>query len=314
MQQTNRVNAVQRLAGAMGIASWKTRATLKEYALASDAAGRILEKKGAGVATAVPSRWSVNEVGVTDGSMTSLWRHAQVGSTYAITSQAESQVLGGDLAIVDGADSLRIYQAKLVERVDTATNEYVLKSPLTHAHTFLLHTGTFDWDGRTFKKRGFLALYQQDLGLIPGTRTPTRSVWWAATATSVNAPPLGAVYYWDMMGGTQRNPARMASARGIMAAPIPPLPAPKKVDRVPLLDSWPWEFFVANVWTGPSAGGDSDDASPRSSQRYFEGAPSPLVVSTGDAVLSSDQRADFAARLFDDLYRDQPASLTVAFV
>jgi hypothetical protein len=315
---------VHYLAGAMGIASWRARATLSEYAQAVDIPGSSLNKSQGGVVTGRPEHWSLNEVGVSDAVMASLWRHAPEGMTYVVSSQAESQFLGGDLAIVDGTLAIRVYQAKLVKDVDRSTNEYVLKSPLTHAHSFHLNTGTFDWDGQLHQKTGYLALYQRALPVAPGAREPRRSRWWLEAATSVGAPHLGGVYYWDMMAGGRGKPPRMASARGIMAAPVPPLPAQENVDRVEVLGSWPWEYGVANVWSGPasdsSSGAESEDtgsgADPgterESAAVAAEGMPPPLVESV--SPLSTDERQAFSNQLFRDLYGDRPATLTVIFV
>ena len=282
---------------------------MREYTLASARTGRFLHKAGKGVTAKAAAPASINEVGLTDVAMASLWTHAEAGTTYAVTSKAEANVLGGDLAILDGAGTLRIYQAKVVEDLDLASGEYVLKSSLTVAHTILLNSGTFEWDGRTFPMSGNLALYQQHLRVVHGTRKPHRSVWWAATANSVNAPALGARYYWDMM-----RPTPMASARGIMAAPVPPLPASNAVDRVSIHSSWPWEYSIANTWAGPAAKPPTADVDGEPSRRNPDDAPPPLAESGDLAPQSQEQRADFASRLFDRLYEDRPASLTVAFV
>ncbi|GAB3862711.1 hypothetical protein GCM10028801_28760 [Nocardioides maradonensis] len=282
---------------------------MREYTLASAGTGRFLHKAGKGVTSKAAAAASINEVGLTDVAMASLWTHAEAGTTYAVTSKAEANVLGGDLAVLDGAGTLRIYQAKLVKDLDAVSGEYVLKSALAVAHTLLLNSGTFNWDGRRFHMNGYLALYQQHLGVVHGTRKPHRSVWWTATANSVNAPALGARYYWDMM-----RPTPMASARGIMAAPVPPLPASTAVDRVPIHNSWPWEYSIANTWTGPAGGPPTDDADGEPAQRNPGDAPPPLAEAGDLSPRSEEQRADFASRLFDRLYEDRPASLTVAFV
>lgn len=137
------------LAGAMGIASWRVRATLEEYAQSVASPGAVLQLSGNGVVTGRPEPWSLNEVGVTDAAMAALWRHAPADMTYVVSSQAEAAVLGGDLAIVDGSQAIRVYQAKLVKEIDRTANEYVLKSPLTSAHVSHLRTGTFSWNGQT---------------------------------------------------------------------------------------------------------------------------------------------------------------------
>jgi hypothetical protein len=311
---------VHYLAGAMGIASWRARVVLREFAQAADLAGATLSKSGGGVVTGRPEPWSLNEVGVTDAVAAALWRHAPEGMTYAVSSQAESHVLGGDLAVVDGHGTLRVYQAKLVREVDRTTKEYVLKSPLTHAHSSHLNTGTFVWDGQAYQKSGYLALYQMALPIVHGTRRPVRSRWWAEAAASLGAPHLGGVYHWDMMAAARGNSARMASARGIMAAPVPPLPALQSVDRVPVADSWPWEYGVANVWSGPASdlptrGSDEVITAESEDGESLAAPPSmPQPIAESISVLPPDSRQAFASELFASLYGDRPATLTVVFV
>ncbi|BCW39698.1 hypothetical protein StoSoilB3_12330 [Arthrobacter sp. StoSoilB3] len=295
------------LAGAMGIASWKARATLREYEDASNLTGAVLKMKNSVVASGKPVAWSLNEVGVTDTVMTALWRHAGENAVYAVTSAAEKAVFGGDLAIVDRAKTIRVYQAKLVKEIDFAANKYVLKSALTQKHLGHLNTASFVWDGDTYEKHGYLALYQRELQVIRGNWTPCRSDWWEQTAMSVNAPRLGGVYYWDMMEGKQNSPARSASARGIMAVRAPAQGVSKlPVSRLPIDSSWPWEYNVANVWSGPTGPDPKPDHADS-----FE-IPKPLVESGNQ--LSSQEREAFVSALFEDIHGDTPGTLTVVFL
>ncbi len=237
----------------MGIASWRARSALRSYAYATTRPATVLKKVGAGATTVTASSTALNEVGVTDAVMSTLWCHSPQDATYAITSQAEATVLGGDLAIVDASNVIHVYQSKIVESIDAATDEYVLKSAVTHAQASLLNGGLFSWNGRVHSFRGYLALYQRQLRVVPGTVSPSRSQWWKDAAKSEAPPRLGAVYYWDMMSGSGGNPDRMASGRGIMAAPIPVVDPTKATgsSRVPVASSWPWEYGIANAWRGP---------------------------------------------------------------
>jgi hypothetical protein len=298
----------------MGIASWRARVLLREFAQAAAVPGGALRIKAGNVQASHPGPSDLNEVGVTDAVSAALWRHAPEGATYVVTSAAETLVFGGDLAIVHGDRHLRIYQAKLVTDTDPKTGEYVLKSPLTQAHATLLNTGTFTWRQQTWRKTGYLALYQTCLSIVQGTWHIRRSTWWAQAAASFQAPHLGGVYYWDMMAASRGKTARMASARGIMAAPVPPSAATGSLYRVPIADSWPWEYGVANVWSGPasvvppsSSADDRPDTEdiPPSMPKPVDDASSP--VSAADAP-------EFAQALFEELYGDAPARLTVVFV
>lgn len=309
----------------MGIASWRVRAALQEYAGASDLpSSGILAISRGGVVADRPDAWSLNEVGVTDAVMAALWRHAPENMTYAISSGAENSVFGGDLAIV-GSQTIRIYQAKLVQRVDYSSREYVLKSRLEDKHIRLLNTSTFSWKGSTYHKSGYLALYQRELPVLDGVIVPKRSAWWLQAAVSLNAPHLGGVYYWDMMEKGRGPAARRASARGIMAAPVPSPAGNRGVASVPLDDSWPWEYGVADPKGSPSpatspisgatAGGDSwPQGSAEKPLEPGNAIPPKPVKPLEKNELPIEGRREFARNLLVSMYEDAPASLMVVFV
>lgn len=296
---------------------------MQEYAKTVELRGSALRMHRGRVMTGRPAPWALSELGVTDAAMTALWRHGPEDRTYAVSSGVEAQVLGGDLAIVDAVRTVRVYQAKLVKELDLATGEYVLKSALTDVHAGHLAAPTFRWNGQLHQMQGYLALYQRALPVAHGITSPKRSAWWARTATSVNAPGLGGLYYWDMMDGARGRPSRMATARGIMAAPIPLVPAGQSVDRVPAANSWPWEYGLSNRWRGLAAlaslrrarGEAAADSTPiDDDDDTTPDGPEPLVESGGLPGALDSEREDFAARLFDHLYGDRPGSLTVVFV
>ncbi|QIG44168.1 hypothetical protein G5V58_16555 [Nocardioides anomalus] len=306
------VGDAEKLAGAMGIASWKVRMTLREYATSARRTDVMIAKAAGLAVTSHFEPWSISEVGISDAAMAALWRHGPDGGAYAITSKAEAYLLGGDLAIVDRSKKLRIYQAKVVQRIDRTTNEYVLKSGLTAAHSYLLNTTPFTWDGQQRQKEGYLALYQTGLPPVHGKRVPRRSNWWARTAGSWNSPALGAVYFWDMMAAASGASARMASARGIMAAPVPPLPAPAEVTRLPVAKSWPWEYGIspaASSVTKKLRGARLPNA-----DRRRGGLRLIPLDDSSEPRMDAEARADFVSALLEQFYLDRPTSLTVVFL
>jgi hypothetical protein len=238
------MGADQALVGAMGCASWRAHSQLREHAVLTPVArvirGRTpLRVTNAGVV-------DLNEVGLTDTVLAAIWRFGPNAAAYAVSSQAEHNHLGADIAIVRWS-TLRIllYQAKIAWHDGGA---FRLKSPVTKAQLDLLKRRSVAIRGVRFQITSRLALYQQDLtehleGYPPA---PMPGCWWRYWLSGPGpfppgdggeweaAPEVGRDYYQTMLQH------RGCSPSGVLAALIPG--RNELVTSVAVADTWPWEF------------------------------------------------------------------------
>src|SRR5258708_26375632 len=92
------MSAEQSLVGAMGCASWRSHHRLREHAALAPLGGAIQGSKSPKLAhTEV---LGLNEVGVTDLVMATIWRFGPQAAAYAVSPGAEANHLGADIAIL----------------------------------------------------------------------------------------------------------------------------------------------------------------------------------------------------------------------
>lgn len=75
----------QQLVGALSIASWRARYALCEYAALAPVGGIIGGGRTGSPSRDRPTPHGMNEVGVTDAVMATLWRCRPAGATYAVS-------------------------------------------------------------------------------------------------------------------------------------------------------------------------------------------------------------------------------------
>ncbi len=154
------MTAEQSLVGAMGCASWRAHYRLREYA-ALASSGRVI-RGDVSLRVEDAEIDDLNEVGITDGVLAAIWRFGPSAAAYAISSRAEANHLGADIAIVQlSASRILLYQAKLARLRGEA---YRLKSQVTKGQLKLLRRRRpIEILGFRFQVTGRLALYQQDV-------------------------------------------------------------------------------------------------------------------------------------------------------
>jgi hypothetical protein len=251
------MSAEQSLVGAMGCASWCAHDRLGEHAALAPAGSVMREAGGVpvfGQATAL----GLNEVGVTDLVMTTLWRCGPRAAAYAVSAGAETHHVGADIAILHPGPTNRIihYQAKLAWLDDSV---FRLKSTVTKAQVEKLNRRTVDIQGDTYDVTGRVALYQADTApflrgrpACCGFGAPWGAWWWSGRGAEATAEPtIGRDYYKSALVRCRCSPS------GIVAAPVPP--RGQAVAVVPEATTWPWEFDIYEWFRGasPLDSGDS---------------------------------------------------------
>jgi hypothetical protein len=164
--EDSRVTAEQSLVGAMGCASWRSHYRLREYAALAqagpDPVAQVIRVDRGSLAIETAAVLDLNEVGVTDTVVAAIWRFGPSAAAYAISSSAEHEHLGADIAIAHLSTSrILLYQAKLAEHKD---GKFRLKSPVTKTQVRQLsQRRPITIQGIPYEVTGRLALYQQDL-------------------------------------------------------------------------------------------------------------------------------------------------------
>lgn len=242
----------QQLAGALGCASWRARYTLSEYAALAPIGGVIGRKKGGkGWQPAVgqPTPRGMNEVGVTDAVMATLWRYGPLDAAYAVSAPAESFHIGADIAVVDWENQQCVhYQAKVAKFTHTRSGDpiFTLKSGVTDKQVSRLGMQLLTLRNTTLKVTGRLALYQIEtrqflrkhrptcpLGLNTG-QTDLCYPWWQASWPITADPTMGQRYYSEVLQACGCSPG------AILAAPVSG--NVQTVHRVRPNTTWPWEY------------------------------------------------------------------------
>ncbi len=249
------VTTEQLLVGAMGLASWRTRHRLLEYQAVAPAGGTI--GVHGGLPTIAASHYlGLNEVGVTDEVMTALWSFGPESSAYAVTSKAESNHLGADIALVHSASQrILLYQAKLAARVG---GTFDLKSDVTKAQLKRLQRKSVTIGGQTYSVTGRLALYQADYEpflsrckLVPAPLWFTFWPWnpmLALASLGPHASPAETYYEEVLRHGC--SPSGVVASNASGSDPI---------GSVAVAATWPWEFETYS-WLRASGSGASGGA------------------------------------------------------
>lgn len=196
----------QTVAGAMGLASWRAHWTLNEYAGAATGGGAVFSRSGRPRFNHSLDPLGLNEVGVTDAVLATLWQFGPGGAAYGVSARAENQHFGADIAFVDIATKrILLYQAKRA-RFDGA--DLKLKSPVPVSHVGHLTRSSVRIGLDKFAVTGRLALYQIE-------HTPFLSQFAALPSWSCAFGwPVGGWHPSDGDGGL-RNAHRPARALGV---------------------------------------------------------------------------------------------------
>jgi hypothetical protein len=236
----------------MGWASWRSHYRLREHAALAPVGGTI--RAGAGPIRGSTSVLGLNEVGVTDLVMATIWRFGPRAAAYAVSPTAEANHLGADIAIIHPATTrLLLYQAKLAH---LQSETYILKSPVTVSQMRLLNRRYVTLDGDRYRISGRLALYQADstqfIHRCPNSRLFGGPEWWEwrwrhglrDSALEQPIPEMGRHYYEEILAGCGCSPS------GILASPVMRLRTP--LPSIPSATTWPWEFDTYEWLRGAS--------------------------------------------------------------
>lgn len=205
------MSLANQLAGALGLASWRAHLSLAEYAGAAPGGMVFAGAKSAQVQT--PKALGLNEVGVTDSVIATMWRCAPVSTAASTTGPAEKHHFGADLAIVDlNGNRLLLYQAKLGSL--SPSGDLVLKSQVPSGQVKLLRRKSVIVGGNRFSITGRLAIYQVDY--TPHLHLPAGFSLPASVLIPFGAGPADAVQYFQNVLGPHS-----ISPSGVLAAAIP---------------------------------------------------------------------------------------------
>ena len=205
---------------------------------------------------------SLNEVGVTDEVMDTLWQCGPTAASYAVTAGAETHHVGADIAILRPSTTKLIhYQAKL-GWLDGSN--FVLKAPVSRAQVEKLNRRTVPIQGVTYTVTGRIAVYQANerpflreaCPMCAMRHFPWRLAPWARWDSGPD-PTIGSVYYEEVLAACRCSPS------GIVAAPVPPRGS--SVTAIQRNTTWPWEFDF-HEWVHARSpldvGGELSDDSP----------------------------------------------------
>lgn len=191
----------QTLAGAMGMAAWRAHWILNEYAAAATGGGTVFSRGGNPRFNHSLDPLGLNEVGVTDAVLATLWQFGPAGAAYAVSARVENRYFGADNAFVNvGRKRILLYQAKLA-RLDGAILN--LKSRVPQSHVGHLTRRSVRVESDTFPS--------------PDGSRSTRPIT-PRTSTTVlpcpsRTPRLRCPFPSDSHGGVRRQrPARVSGA------------------------------------------------------------------------------------------------------
>lgn len=292
------MTAEQSLVGAMGCASWRARFHVKEYAdLASH--GNIIRVVRRNLVTPTPDPDGLNEVGVTDAVMATLWRFGPANAAYAVSSRAEANHLGADIAIVDprpnGKKRVLLYQAKLAQYVN---GQIELKDRVKASQIRRLTKSSVEINNTRFTVTGRLALYQADHAPFRD-RCRHPEPWWHVERLMLRRfrrhdpirpePEVGRRYYEEVLRCCGCSP------RGVLAARVT---GTSEIECVPRAGTWPWEFDLygwlrgtSPLDTSPSSAGLDGEDRPEGEPPLFEPYTPGAGEARGDAGEIAEQLA-----------------------
>lgn len=291
------MSAEQSLIGAMGCASWRAHDRLGEHAALAPVGGVIRQAGGLPV-FGQAAVLGLNEVGVTDVVMATLWRCGPRAAAFSVSAGAETHHLGADIAVVRPATARIVhYQAKLASLDGT---DFTLKSPVTKAQVNKLNRRTVTIEGLRYQVSGRLALYQADTTPFLrdgcGYCTPVphfpRWLWSGHGSASTPDPEIGRRYYEHALVQCRCSPS------GIVAAPVPARGCRAAVVKESV--TWPWEFDIHEWLAARSPLDHTPEGLDERSPGFEE-----YVPAAGERP--SQERVDAAAAEFADQLR-LPAS------
>jgi hypothetical protein len=222
----------------MGCASWRAHHRQREYVELAPVGGIIRGGPKSPPTTQAAVAFGLNEVGLTDVVMATLWRFGPIAIAYAVSPGAESNHLGADIAFVHSATTrVLVYQAKIA-RLDGA--EFRLKSEAPTDQVDMLTRSSVELNGRTFAVTGRLALYQVDLTPFLDRGDP--HFWFdewerrwhrgSLRRDFSRRPEIARRYYEQVL-------QYGCSPSGILAAPAH---GQAPISSVAASSTWPWEF------------------------------------------------------------------------
>jgi hypothetical protein len=270
----------------MGCASWRAHFRLREHAGLAPTGGTITQSRTAPVLGSA-NILGLNEVGVTDLVMATIWRFGPNAAAYAVSAAAEANHLGADIAIIQpGSHRLVLYQAKIARLV---TGTYRLKSRLTPSQIRLLSSEHVTLQGSEYLVTGRLALYQVDHTpflhrCVGGLLFRGPDWWWPGDPVSPD-PNVGRQYYEDVLAGCGCSPS------GVLASPVP-LQTDAAMS-LPALNTWPWEFDIYEWLRGFAP---LDDQGNRDERRLTTGPRFEPYLPTTSQV-SQEQASAMATEL-----------------
>jgi hypothetical protein len=295
----------------MGCASWRVHYRVREYRDLAPSGSVIHGGPANSPWTKPPNAFGLNEVGVTDSVMMSLWRFGPKAATFAVSQGAEANHLGADIAIMHSTSRrLLLYQAKLAK---LNKDRFRLKSPVTASQANLLLQKSVTLNGIQYAVTGRLALYQVDI--TPYIyRCIYRFVfawpyWWPWVSSHRKFVPnaqVGRDYYVDMLVGCRCSPS------GVLAAPAT---GPAPIDSVPESQTWPWEFFTygwlhrtSPLDTGPDSNGRPID------QEGTNGEPPAFEAYRSDEGQTQEGATALVRELADQLRLPENHSLYLVVI
>jgi hypothetical protein len=247
------MTAEQSLVGALGCASWRSHYLLREHAALARVATVIRGSDALRIEGT--SATHLNEVGITDTVLAAIWRFGPNAAGYAISSRAEAEHLGADIAIIHQPTSrILLYQAKLARHDDRS---FKLKSPVTKRQLGILRRrNRIEIQGARYQITGRLALYQQDLTPYLGHCPPPfmHDMWWRPWEAGPHPLPAtgGGESGWEPSPEVGREYFETVLARhgcspsGVLAALVPSSEH-DRVNSIVEVSTWPWEFD-AHQW------------------------------------------------------------------
>jgi hypothetical protein len=307
------VTAIQELVAAMGCASLLTKLRIVQFEHAAAngiqfAGGGNKQNPAAPHIQPVNGRRGLNEVGLTDGIMSALWRLGPFGASYAVTANVENLHLASDIAFIHRASKrIRLYQAKVAS---LHGKTYKLKSSVTAQQVSglkALESKKISIGNVAFDVSVRLALYQAGVQSNRSMSTSSTfgvsaDIGWGIFGVSQHdflasnrrfAMPwpsfqddskIARLYYDQCLHGAPQSPCGVLAAP-VLARAVPSQTNPKathaKISDVGGLVVQPWEFDF-KLWTQqgnskqqPAVSTQGADLDPPEFEQYEDGSLDP---------------------------------------
>lgn len=289
----------------MGCASWRAHDRVREHAEVAPASSVIRGSRRRPPQTSQSAVLGLNEVGVTDAIMATLWRFGPSAAAFAVSPGAEANHVGADIAIVHSAKKrVLLYQAKLGQLQND--DAFHLKTAVGAKQVRMLTRQRVTLDKRNYRITGRIAVYQADsTPFIARCNGPFPYLWGDEhflgpySLGRSRQPQVARWYYEEVLVG------RRCSPSGILAAAVA---GTTPVARVPARSTWPWEFD-AYEWMRRSSpldrirgAGSADRPMNESEARLDERAPdfdeySPVAAEPPSPEATAGMARQLAERL-----------------